>query len=363
MKKIYVIIMSALLMGLSLACWFKGSDEYSQSERRLLAGFPEVSLESITSGKFMSDFESYAQDQFPFRDGFRGIKANAALKLFRQKDNNGLYQAQGHILKQDYPINYDMLDNAANKLTAIYDKYLADTDSKVYLSIIPDKSNYVSLTKGMLTADFDDMEEYMLQKLDFMEYVDIESLLTLDDYYRTDSHWKQDCIGDVAEKIAKAMDGETLSYYEHKLLSNPFYGVYAGQLAVDTEPDRISYVSNAMIDNCIVTSYDSGKPETVPFYDFEAAEGRDPYEFFLNGADALLEIENPNAKTDRELIIFRDSFGSSLAPLLLETYSKITLVDTRYVQSGLLGSFIEFDGQDVLFIYSTGLLNNSLALK
>lgn len=363
MKKIYVIIMSALLMSLSLICWFGPSEDYSASERRLLAKFPEVSLESIASGDFMSDFESYAQDQFPFRDAFRGIKANTALKIFRQKDNNGLYQVQGHIVKQDYPINYDMLDNAANKLTAVYNKYLAETDSRVYLSIIPDKSNYVSPTKGMLTADFDDMEEYLLKKLDFMEYIDIESLLTLNDYYRTDSHWKQDCIGDVAEKIAKAMDSEALSYYEHKLLDSPFYGVYAGQLAVKTEADRISYVSNAMIDNCTVTSYDSGKPENVPFYDFEAAEGRDPYEFFLNGADALLEIENPNAKTDRELIIFRDSFGSSLAPLLLETYSKITLVDIRYIQSAMLGSFIEFNGQDVLFIYSTSLLNSSLALK
>ena len=363
MKKIYVIIMSALVMGLALICWFKGSDSYSASERRLLAQFPEISIDSIASGDFMEDFESYAQDQFPFRDGFRGVKANAVLKLFRQKDNNGLYQVSGHIVKQEYPVNYDMLDNAAGKLTQIYNKYLAETDSRVYFSIIPDKSNYAAAPGEMLQADFDDIEEYMLEKLDYMEYIDIESLLSLSDYYRTDSHWKQDCIGDVAEKIAKAMDSEALSYYEHKMLDSPFYGVYAGQLAVKTEADRISYVSNAMIDNCIVTSYDSGKPETVPFYDFEAAEGRDPYEFFLNGADALLEIDNPNAQSDRELIIFRDSFGSSLAPLLLEGYSKITLVDTRYVQSGLLGSFIEFSGQDVLFIYSTGLLNNSLALK
>ena len=363
MKKIYVILMSALLMCLSLVCWFKESDSYSASERRLLAKFPEVKLESIASGDFMSDFESFAQDQFPFRDGFRGIKANTALKLFRQKDNNGLYQVHGHIVKQEYPVNYDMLDNAAKKFTAIHDKYLANSGSKLYFSIIPDKSNYASAPGEMLQADFDDIEEYLLKKLDFMEYIDIESLLTLNDYYRTDSHWKQDCIGDVAEKIARAMDSEALSYYEHKMLEGPFYGVYAGQLAVKTEPDRISYVSNAMIDNCIVTSYDRGKPEAVPFYDFEAAEGRDPYEFFLNGADALLEIENPNAKTDRELIIFRDSFGSSLAPLLLESYSKITLVDIRYIQSGMLGSFMDFSGQDVLFIYSTGLLNNSLALK
>lgn len=106
-----------------------------------------------------------------------------------------------------------------------------------------------------------------------------------------------------------------------------------------------------------------GWAEPVPFYDMEAALGRDPYEMFLNGADALLVIDNPKGEKERELIIFRDSFGSSLAPLLIESYSKITLVDTRYINSALLGEFIDFDDQDVLFIYSSGPLNNSLAMK
>ena len=83
----------------------------------------------------------------------------------------------------------------------------------------------------------------------------------------------------------------------------------------------------------------------------------------MNGADALIEITNPNSKTDKELILFRDSFGSSLAPLLTDGYAKITLVDIRYIQSSMIGNFIEFDDQDVLFIYSTLLLNSSLALK
>ena len=39
---------------------------------------------------------------------------------------------------------------------------------------------------------------------------------------------------------------------------------------------------------------------------------------------SLLTVDNPNARTDRELVIFRDSFGSSLAPLLLEGYSRVT---------------------------------------
>ena len=39
---------------------------------------------------------------------------------------------------------------------------------------------------------------------------------------------------------------------------------------------------------------------------------------FLSGSKSLLTITNPSADTDRELVIFRDSFASSLAPLLTE---------------------------------------------
>jgi len=77
----------------------------------------------------------------------------------------------------------------------------------------------------------------------------------------------------------------------------------------------------------------------------------------------LLRIENPNAKTDRELILFRDSFGSALAPLLLQDYKTVTLVDIRYISSQLLGNFLTFQKQDVLFAYSTLILNNSTTLK
>ena len=41
----------------------------------------------------------------------------------------------------------------------------------------------------------------------------------------------------------------------------------------------------------------------------------------------------------------------------------MTLVDIRYVQPELLGQLLDFHGQDVLFLYSTLVLNSSAALK
>ena len=90
---------------------------------------------------------------------------------------------------------------------------------------------------------------------------------------------------------------------------------------------------------------------------------RDLYDVFLSGACALLTIENPQATTDRELIVFRDSFGSSMVPLLLQDYATVTLVDIRYLASNAISMFVDFHGQDVLFMYSTHLINNSSAMK
>ena len=68
-------------------------------------------------------------------------------------------------------------------------------------------------------------------------------------------------------------------------------------------------------------------------------------------------------KLVRELILFRDSFGSSIAPLLIENYKTVTIVDIRYVQTDYLGQLLDFHGQDVLFLYGAAMLNDSYTFK
>ena len=94
--------------------------------------------------------------------------------------------------------------------------------------------------------------------------------------------------------------------------------------------------------------------------DFEAIDG---YNIFLGGPLSIVTVENPTGNTGKELIIFRDSFASSLAPLLLDGYDKITLIDLRYMASVNVGRFVEFNDQDVLFLYSTTLVNSGKLLK
>lgn len=84
---------------------------------------------------------------------------------------------------------------------------------------------------------------------------------------------------------------------------------------------------------------------------------------FLSGSLSLITIENPQATRDKKLILFRDSFGSALAPLLISGYREITLVDIRYIHPDHLGQFVDFEGCDVLFLYSTLVLGHGEMLK
>ena len=361
---VLAVLMSAALLG-GLLCFLLTPDrEFSLSERRKLATLPALKFENILSGNFSEDFETYVQDQFPGRDGFRGLKALTETWFLRKLDNNGLYLSQGHLSKLDYPLNAPMLDHAAERFGYIYDNYLAGKDMKLYLSVIPDKNYFLAGPSGRLSYDYGTLVSCLREKAAYLAYIDLFSRLSPEDYYRTDSHWRQERLLPVAEYLAGAM-GVTLpaADYTENTLDTPFYGVYSGQSALPVEPDTIKYLTGGVLDGCIVTGYGSGKPQTIPLYDMEKGHGRDPYELFLSGAEPVITIENPNSSSDRALILFRDSYAGSLAPLLIGGYSKITLVDIRYVQSAVLDRFVDFEAQDVLFLYSSTLLNNSLALR
>lgn len=342
--------------------------DISRTERRKLAKFPEVTADSVFAGKFMTDFESYTLDHFPLRDKFRTLKALTAFYAMGQKDNNDYYLYDGYIVKMEYPMNKDSVNYATGRFQFIYDTFLKGKDMKVYASLIPDKNSLVHKDAGYLSIDFKAFADTLKEQMPYAQYIDIHPLLELSDYYSTDTHWRQENIIDVAQHLASSM-GVTLSgKYTTETVGTPFYGVYHGQAALPVKPDKLCYLTNSTLKNCTVKDLETNSD--IPMYDMEKLSSADPskipdpYEMFLSGPNrAILEITNPNATTDRELIIFRDSYANALAPLLTEGYSKITLIDIRRAVPAYLGNFVEFENQDVLFLQSTLVLNDSSEIK
>ncbi len=356
-----VCLSSVLVLGFSLWGIFKQDGDMSVSERRPLASLPDFSSETVLNGEFMSEFETYALDQFPLRDSFRTLKAVTAFYVMGKKDNNDIYIADGYASKLEYPLNEKSIDHAAERFRYVYDTYLADSGCNVYLSLIPDKNYFMAEKNGYPSLDYAELVESTREKMDFAQYIDIFPELELSDYYKTDTHWRQEKIIGTAKKLAAAMGADITADFTEKKLDKEFYGVYYGQAALPMKADELYYLESDYLDNCKVFDQETNSYITV--YDHEKANGNDAYELFLSGSKSLLTIENPSAENDRELIIFRDSFGSSIAPILADGYAKTTLVDIRYISPNIIGNFVDFEGKDVLFLYSTLVLNNSITIK
>lgn len=353
-------VFALLLAGGFALCLFLPKKSYSDSERRALSPMPALTAQTVWSGRFMSGFEEYAADAFPFRESFRSVKAATALRVFGRQDNNGIYESEGFLAAMEYPVDDSSLVRAAQRFRYLCEKYLTD-ENRVYLSVIPDKNRFLARQSGHLSMDYDAFEKRMEELADFAEYIPISDLLERDDYYRTDTHWRQERIVDVAQRLSRAMGAELSRDYEIHTLDQDFYGVYHGQAALSLAPERLQYLTGDAIRGC--QAYDWQNEREIPVYDMEKAAGRDPYEMFLSGSLSLITMENPGAGTDKKLVLFRDSFGSSIAPLLISGYCQITLVDIRYIQPDLLGRFIDFENCDVLFLYSTLVLNYSDTLR
>ncbi len=325
----------------------------SETERRKLALFPAFSVESILIGRFFEDFEKYALDQMVYREPFRTLKAQIEYKIFGKYDNNLYFVKDGHAFKMDRDFKLQKYKDIAEKIEKVYTRYLEGM--KVYHAFIPDKNYFIREEGKYLFKDYAAVINTLNTNITHSTYIDLFGSLTLDDYYKSDLHWKQDHLGSLMQTLEKAMAFETvfdLSNYTTQTLS-PFYGAYHSGVNGLIGADTISYLTNQAIREAAVVHYgENGEMVAKDLYDLKAFSGIDGYDLFLSGPTPIVKIQNASNTSGKSLVIFRDSFASSLAPLLMAEYSTITLIDLRYINIDLIGDYVTFDTQDVLFLYS-----------
>lgn len=368
MKRIILILLSIYILGTAAAFAVCPKQEYSVSERRRLADKPVLSVKSIYDGSFSNDLETYLLDRFPFRDALRSLKAHFASDILRQKENNGIYIANGHASKLEYPLNEAEAERAVEMLLALKKNYFSNNN--VFYTVIPDKNYFLASQNGYPHMDYERLLEILNKGLgNELEYIDIFPALEIDDYYKTDTHWRQEYLDGVVSLLLKGLGCEEpevdFNLYEKRKIED-FYGIYRGQAALPFPAEEIIYLTNEVTDNAEV--YDAETDSIKKVYQTELlSDGKsmDSYDIFLGGARAVLTIRNTLFEVDEEkrLIIFRDSFGSSLAPLLLEQYSEIVLADLRYISARHIGEYVDFENADILFAYNTLLWNSASILK
>ena len=352
MKNKIITILFITYLGLFsiLGIIFKDK-EISNSERRKLSTFPEVKL----TNDYITKVDKYFLDHFPFRDEFRGIKAIYNLKVLNTLDNNGVYIKDNYVFKSIYPTDKTSISkfiNHVNEMSGLF------PNSKIYAMIIPDKNYYLE-DNNFLSIDYDYIYDEV-KKLD--NFIDIRDVLELSDYYETDTHWKQDKILDVVKRMSTVMDFNHLDILYDENYYDKFYGVYYSEgSAFRKGPEKLTYLTSDLFNNVTVRYLENSNFNGI--YNEEKLTGMDSYDVYLDGASSFIEINNNNNNFDKELIVFRDSFGSSLVPLLIPYYSKITVIDNRYIGSKYFMDLVNSNNPDILFSYSTLIVNNSSSLK
>ena len=363
MSKKYCIFISALFcafIGLFLvANAATPSREFSEMENRNLEQMPKLSVDSLLSGQFMKDFETYTTDQFVGRDGWIALKSTTE-RLLGKKENNNVY-----FCDQDTLITrFDQPDAAKVTENLNYVSTFAENAGiPVTFSLIPTQACIWAdrLPDGAPNASQTDLLDQAKAAVPGATWADLYTPLWAhkdeDVFYRTDHHWTSlgAYYGYTGLADALGYTPVPLDAYTETVRSTEFYGTVFSSSGVRwVSPDTIStYVPDTGI---TVTSYtydSNGNPVEVPraLYDESYLSVKDKYSMFLGGQQSLGVVKTPNADKPK-LLIIRDSYTDSLVPFLTPHFSEIHLIDLRYYKLSI-ADYIQQNGIDqALVLYS-----------
>ena len=363
MSKKYCIFISALFcafIGLFLvANAATPSREFSEMENRNLEQMPKLSVDSLLSGQFMKDFETYTTDQFVGRDLWIALKSSSERILGKHENNDVYFCDQDTLITR---FNQPDAAQVTENLTYV-NNFVESVDIPVTFSLIPTQACIWAdrLPDGAPNASQTDLLDQAKAAVPGATWADLYSPLWehKDEsiFYRTDHHWTSlgAYYGYTGLAEALGFTPVPLDAYTETIRSTEFYGTVFSSSGVRwVSPDTIStYVPDTGI---TVTSYtydSTGNQVEVPrsLYDTSFLSVKDKYSMFLGGNQSLGVVKTPN--TDKpKLLIIRDSYADSLVPFLTPHFSEIHLIDLRYYKLSI-ADYIQQNGIDqALVLYS-----------
>ena len=347
-----IILFCLFLGGLGLASVLMPDKRFSEMENRNLRPLPELTLNKVTSGRFMTEAESYASDQVVLRDAGVAIKALGEV-LSGKQENNGIYLAgEDTLIRRVEEPEMDLVEGNIQKLH----DFAARTEVPVYFGLIPTAASVwqYKLPEGAPTADEKNWTKWLYERSG-AENIDIASALEAHSdepiYYRTDHHWTSLGAFYGANTILNALGLEelNLSDYAPAVVSESFLGTnYSSANAWWASSDTITaYIPE---EGKEVISNFTGREEPGRLYVSEQLEVKNKYAYFLGGNQPLCVIRSQ--AEGQKILVIRDSYSDCLAPFLTERFSEVHLFDLRYNRLSPQDYIRENDIDMVLVLYS-----------
>lgn len=344
--------------------------EFSEEENRMLTGKPEISIETVANGKFMSQYEKYKSDQFLARDFWVSLKTNVDL-LLGKRESNGVFKGKdGYLLEDISAVDERAYQENMDAVTAFAGKY---PDLKMHMMIVPNAANILK-EKLPAFAVTEDQEAQLRRTEEIISktgirWIDVsEPLKEHKDekiYYRTDHHWTTKGAYYAFQSAAEALGipKEALQPLEPYTVSGDFNGTLSATSGYErSRREKIDIYLPKGEQTEVVVNYVEEKEKSASMYSSEKLKEKDQYGMFFNGNHALVEIKT-TAEQNRRLLVLKDSYANCFVPFLTPYYREIVLVDPRYYY-GDLDELIEEDRiTDVLFLYNgnTFFTDNNLS--
>lgn len=345
----------------------KKDESFSEAENRMLAKKPELSWESIKSGKYMSEFETYVSDQFFARNQWITLKLYED-KLLGKKESNGVYLGKkGYLMEVPDKPDWESVEKNIKGITAFSEKY---SDIPVYISLVPnaayileDKMPYGAPCRDQ-SKDIKKVTDMAGNSLKWINAADVLKKHAKEEiYYKTDHHWTSLGAYYVFEELAAGMKIENPeSNYNIYTVADDFQGTLASKSGYHKSKDLIQvYEPKERSIEYMVMYVEEGE-KTTSIYSSECLNDKDKYTVFFGGNHARIDISTTQ-KERRNLLLFKDSYANCMVQFLLPYYQNIIIIDPRYFYESVDNIIESYSITDVLFLYNvnTFLGDNSIA--
>lgn len=365
-----LVLCFCLIIGLGTVMNILSRDrEFSESENRVLASFPKLTLSSIADGSFMKSFETYMADQFIMRDSL--ISAKTYLdRLSGKKEENGVYIGEdGFLIEKQSPYSKKKVKALTKSINTFMKKYpyvnkmvaISPNASYVYSDKLP-KNVEVSDQYDQLTKIMNSLDGKNYRFLNVSKAL-LEAKKKHQVFYKTDHHWTTRGAAAVFKAIADKWglnDGKVK--YSFLTVSGDFEGTLASKTGIHDVKDKVEICLPKNSKGSYVVAIESQEKKTATLFDSEKLRQKNKYEVFLGGNYDKVVIDTVSSSKNT-LLIIKDSYANCLIPMLTPYFARIVVVDPRYMTDSIHTVMDEYSFSHVLFLYNLNTFLQDTSLQ
>ena len=359
------IIFSALTVAFCLIIFGGGisfitgeEKAFSESENRVLASVPSLSLYSLKDGSFMRDFESYLTDQFIFRDKAIGLKTFFDRISGKTRVGDVYIGKDGYLFSAQTSYDEKKVEEITEKLSAFAD---SSSDTKITFMLSPNSSYVYKEKLPERTSLYDqrycieDIENYTLSKnIDFMNLSEI-FLSEKDEkqlFYKTDHHWTTGAAYIAFTELMKRWEKNTDNIsFSFLTVADGFQGTLSSKSGIASSSDIIEICVPQDTEFTYVVDYENGEKKTATLFDSEKLSQKNKYEVFTGGNYGKITVDTTATVRDT-LLIVKDSYANCMLSMFTPFFAKIVVIDPRYTKEKLSDIMEENSFSHILFLYN-----------